>query len=454
MRMPEQRPQGLRMLILLEAAVALIEVIFGALLFTIGNPLGAFIPSISGFLTGLLLVAFSLLGFFIFYSMRGGEAFGWFSVVASSGIDLAAKLGLLVVYGSSWTPFAVSALLDLAVLYYLTRPSVMPLFGGGSMRAILQKFRAEMEPRMKELRFSLKLMRKSSLSIIGLSIIMFFVLMALFAPILAPPGDPTQGNDPSMIPVDRRLLATFGTGRPQPPSPAHPFGTFESQYDMYYGVIWGVRSALRIGLYVAGISLIMGMLIGIVAAYYGGWIDEILMRFTDIIFAFPYLILCMTLIVVLVPIGFGKLDAVLIAMVIVGWPGYARLIRGEVLRVKNEDYVEAAKSVGCSDARVIGRHILPNSIYPVLVVFSLDIGTIVLAAAALSFLGLGAPDGFADWGQIIAKSQNYIYGPPSNPFLYWYTFIIPGIFISLFVMGWNLLGDALRDILDPTLRRK
>ncbi|MGA3191930.1 MAG: ABC transporter permease [Candidatus Bathyarchaeia archaeon] len=452
--MPEQRPLGLRLLILLSAAIALTELIFGVLLFTVGNPLETFIPSINGLYTGLVLVAFGLLGLYVFYNLRGGEAIGWVSALAFSGIDVAAKLGLLTVYGGSWTPFALSVVLDFAVLYYLTRPSVMPLFGGGTVRAVFQKFRTEIGPRIKELRFSLKLMRKSSLSIIGLSIIIFFVLMAILAPYLAHPGDVTQGGDPNMIPIDRNLLAIMGVGKPQPPSAAHPFGTMDSQYDIYYGVIWGARSALRIGVYVAGSSLIIGLLIGIIASYYGGWIDEVLMRFTDIIFAFPYLILCMTLVVVLVPIGFARLDAVMIAMVIVGWPGYARLIRGEVLRIKNEDYVEAAKSVGCSDARIIGRHILPNSIYPVLVVFSLDIGTIVLAAAALSFLGLGAPEGYADWGQIIAVSQNYIYGPPSNPFLYWYTFIIPGAFISLFVMGWNLLGDALRDILDPTLRRK
>jgi peptide/nickel transport system permease protein len=144
----------------------------------------------------------------------------------------------------------------------------------------------------------------------------------------------------------------------------------------------------------------------------------------------------------------------MLSLTIVGWPGYSRLIRGEILRIKNEDYVEAAKSVGCSDLRVIYKHILPNSIYPILIVFTLDIGTVVLGAAALSFLGIGAPPGYADWGQIIALSMNWIYGAPSNPFGNWYTFVIPGLFISMFVMGWNLLGDALRDILDPTMRRK
>jgi peptide/nickel transport system permease protein len=125
-----------------------------------------------------------------------------------------------------------------------------------------------------------------------------------------------------------------------------------------------------------------------------------------------------------------------------------------MLRVKTEDYVEAAKAVGCSDLRVMVRHILPNAIYPLMIAASLDIGAIVLSAAALSFLGIGADPGFADWGQIISRSRDWIYATPQAPLLYWYTFIIPGIFIFTFVLGWNLLGDALRDVLDPMLRRR
>jgi len=178
------------------------------------------------------------------------------------------------------------------------------------------------------------------------------------------------------------------------------------------------------------------------------------MRFTDIIIAFPSLILCMALIVILVPLGVARLDAVMLAFVMVGWPSYARIIRGEVLRIKSEDYVEAAKSIGCSDFRIITKHILPNSVYPLVIMASLDIGTIVLSVAALTFLGLGAPEGWADWGQLIAYSRNFIYGKPTDPYCYWYTFVIPGLFISLFTLGWNLLGDAFRDILDPTIRRK
>jgi peptide/nickel transport system permease protein len=156
----------------------------------------------------------------------------------------------------------------------------------------------------------------------------------------------------------------------------------------------------------------------------------------------------------MIGLGLGPLDKVLVALALVGWPSYTRIIRGEILRVKQEDYVEAAKAVGCSDLRIITRHILPSSIYPVVIMASLDIGAVVLTAAALSFLGIGAPVGYADWGQMISVARNWIWAGSSNPWAYWYTFVIPGLFIFFFVLGWNLLGDAFRDILDPTLRRR
>lgn len=313
-----------------------------------------------------------------------------------------------------------------------------------------------MAPTIRELRFMIGRMKQSPLSIIGVSILLFFILIALLAPVLAPP----TRRDPFLIPRDGYLA------EPQIPSEKHPFGTTEGQYDIFYGCIWGTITAFRIGFMVVTISLAIGLLTGCIAGYYGGVIDELLMRFTDIIFAFPALILAMALVVAMpnffvIDLGFWKLsmqvtrlDKVLLALVLVGWPSYTRLIRGEILRVRQEDYVEAAKAVGCSDLRVIVRHILPNAIYPVLIMASLDIGAIVLYAAALSFLGLGAPMGYADWGQMISFSRNWIYGSPANPYQYWFTFIIPGIFIFTFVMGWNLLGDAFRDILDPTLRRR
>jgi len=357
-----------------------------------------------------------------------------------------------------------------------------------------------MEPRVKEWKFMLKRVRETPLALAGVAIIIFFILIALLAPVLAPP----TYSDPFKIPQDKEIYSL--TPNPTPPTLTHIFGTSDQQYDIYYACIWGTITAFRVGLTVVLISLIIGLILGVAAAYYGGILDEILMRFTDIIIAFPGLILAMALVLAFpaaIPINLSSiflvvsiicsfviimarsdrklllvtqmivvaflvsyiyqpivlhleitnLDKVLFAIAIVGWPGYARLIRGEILRVKNEDYIEAAKAAGSSDFRIITRHILPNTIYPLLVVVSMDVGSIVLTAAALSFLGIGAPIDYADWGQMISRSRAWIRNPEmlaSN----FHTFFIPGLFITLFSLGWNLLGDALRDVLDPMLRRR
>jgi peptide/nickel transport system permease protein len=169
------------------------------------------------------------------------------------------------------------------------------------------------------------------------------------------------------------------------------------------------------------------------------------MRFTDVILALPSLLLA----VVIVAITGPSLSHVMISVTAVSWPSYARLLRGDVLAIKNREFIQASRALGASHLRIFLRHILPNCIYPILVLASLDMGSIVITAAALSFLGLGAPLGYADWGQLISLSRNWIMGSSGNPFAYWNTFTIPGLAIFLFVLGWNLLGDGLRDILDP-----
>jgi peptide/nickel transport system permease protein len=237
---------------------------------------------------------------------------------------------------------------------------------------------------------------------------------------------------------------------PTPPSLAHIFGTTEGQYDIFYGVIWGTRTAFIIGLSVISSILIIGLTLGSISGYFGGLLDEIIMRVTDIFMAFPTLILAMAVTIALGP----SIKTIMIALITVSWPPYARLVRGDILSVREEDFVKASRGVGASHLRIIVRHILPNSIYPVLIMASLDIGAIVLSASALSFLGLGVPEGYADWGQMISFSRNWIVGTAGNPFAYWYTVAIPGIFIFFFVLGWNLLGDAFRDILDPRLSRR
>jgi peptide/nickel transport system permease protein len=295
---------------------------------------------------------------------------------------------------------------------------------------------------MTELRFWLYQARKNPLSIIGIAIVLIFFIIAILAPVMAPPP---EGH------IDSYQIPRYGySPTPTPPSQEHKFGTTQGQYDIFYGVMWGTRSAFKVGLLVIGMVLVIGILLGSIAGYFGGLVDEIIMRITDIFMAFPPLILAMAITVALGP----SLNSVIIALTLVSWPIYTRLIRGDILAVREEDYVEAARGVGSSHLRIIARHILPNSIYPTLIMASLDIGAVVLSAAALSFLGLGAPEGYADWGQMIQFSRNWIVGPPGNPLAYWYTVTIPGLFILFFVLGWNLLGDAFRDILDPRLARR
>lgn len=295
---------------------------------------------------------------------------------------------------------------------------------------------------MKGLKFFFFHIRRNPLSIIGLVLIVTFAIIAIFAPLIAP--TPEGQFNSYMIPRDGYAST------PEPPSEEHIFGTTQGQYDIFYGVIWGTRTAFQIGLIVMGVVLLIGIFLGSIAGYFGGIIDEIIMRITDVFLAFPPLILAMAVTIALGP----SIQSVMTAIIIVSWPSYARVIRGDILAVREEDYIEASRSVGSSHLRVIVRHILPNSIYPIFIMASLDIGAVVLTAAALSFLGLGVPEGYADWGQMINFARNWIVGTPSNTFAYWHTVTIPGLFIFFFVMGWNLLGDSLRDILDPRLARR
>ena len=275
---------------------------------------------------------------------------------------------------------------------------------------------------------------KTSLS--GAIIIAFFAVVALLAPFIAPPQN-TQ--EPYQIPQ------TGYASEPVPPGNGHIFGTAEQQYDMFYGVVWGTRSAFKIGVSVTLAALLLGLLAGVIAGYCGGFVDEAIMRVTDIFLAFPGIVLAVVIVSMLGP-GLSK---VMVALAVVSWPSYARLVRGEVLSVKERDFVTAARAMGASGPRILLRHILPHCLYPVIIIASLDIGAMVLVAASLSFLGLGAPPGYADWGQLIALSRNWILGNAGDPLAYWHTVVIPGAAISFFVLGWNLLGDAFRDILDP-----
>jgi len=225
-------------------------------------------------------------------------------------------------------------------------------------------------------------------------------------------------------------------------------GTAGGQWDIFYGVIWGCRTALKVGITIEAITLVIGILVGSLSAFYGRWVDDLLMRITEIFMAFPSLLAALTLSAVLTPVLGKGLWPPLIALIVFGWMGYARIIRGDILSVRERDYVMAARVIGVKDSRIIFKHIIPNAIYPTLILSSLNIGADVISFAALSFLGIGTEVGYADWGQLIAFARNWI---PSLA-RYWYIVVFPGLALILFVLGWNLVGDALRDIMDPRMR--
>jgi len=312
---------------------------------------------------------------------------------------------------------------------------------------------------------------KNPTSMLGIILLLGFILVAIFAPNLAPP--PAKTRDVYMIPRDG-----FAT-EPKAPSPEHIWGTTEGQYDIYYGVVWGTRTAFRIGVVITLITLILGLAIGSLAGFYGGWVDEVLMRITEVFLAFPFLLAAITLTSVLQTL-YGRTEASamqfvakilalltfghnptqdlnplqmqiltgMIAIIVFGWMTYARVIRGNILAVKEFEYSLAAKVIGASDMRILFRHLLPNAVFPVMVLASMDIGAYVLTFAALSFLGLGAQRGYADWGQMISFARTWI--PSLSE--HWYIVVYPSVVIVLFVLAWNLVGDALRDILDPRMR--
>lgn len=271
--------------------------------------------------------------------------------------------------------------------------------------------------------------RQSGLSMLGAAIVLLVIFVAVFGPWLAPYPEHVAGG-----------VAT--ANRFQPPSWAHPFGTNELGQDVFSLVLAGTRISVLAGLGVVVIAALVGVVIGAIAGFVGGWTDEILMRLTDLKLVIPGLILAMA---VAAAMGPGIVNMV-IAISLAWWPGFARLVRGEVLSKKEETFVTAARAIGASPARILFRHILPNIVSPVMVKMSLDMGFAILTVASLGFIGIGVRPPTPEWGTMMSIARAYM---PD----FWWTAVFPGLAMFLAIFGFNLLGDGLRDVLDPRARR-
>ncbi|MHC3378750.1 ABC transporter permease [Haloarcula sp. H-GB5] len=286
--------------------------------------------------------------------------------------------------------------------------------------------------------------RRNRSAMLGLYIVIAMSLLALFARPVTIAGVTVQPI--SLAPYDPgAILYAQGldVSAYEAPSLAHPFGTDGSARDVFSRVLYGGRFSLSIGFIVVLVTAAIGLVYGAVAGYYGGRVDEVLMRLLDLIFAFPGLLLALIIVAVL---GKGYWELVL-AFTAIGWAGYARLIRGEILKVKENEYVLAAKALGARDRRVIFRHVVPNAIAPLIVQASLSIGTVVIGVAALGFLGLGLPPSSAEWGTMLDQTRETIVQGPGGSIPWWVT-VFPGGAIFLFVMSMNLIGDGINDALD------
>jgi peptide/nickel transport system permease protein len=273
---------------------------------------------------------------------------------------------------------------------------------------------------------SFRRMRKSRTAIFGIIIIILFTLVAFLAPFISP-----------YDPLEQNFIKSF-----RPPSAEHYLGTDEFGRDVFSRIIYGARISLQIGFVAVFISLILGVSVGLIAGYYGGWLDMAVMRVMDLMLSFPYILLALVIMSILGP---GIYNA-MVAIGIVYVPQYARIVRSSVLSVKKKEYVIAAKALGANDFRIILKHIFLNSMAPIIIQTTLSIGRAIINAAGLSFLGLGAQPPTPEWGAMLSNGQDFLRNAP------WIA-TFPGIAIALLVLGFNLVGDGLRDAFDPRLHK-
>ena len=268
-----------------------------------------------------------------------------------------------------------------------------------------------------------RLAGRNRLAIVGALALLLAVSAALLAPWL-PLADPDAVDTPNRL-------------RP-PLTAGHTLGTDEFGRDLLARLVWGARVSLTAGALSAAAAMFIGVALGVLGGFYTGWIETVVMRLTDILMAFPYVLLAIAIVAGLGP---GLRNA-MVAIAIVGFPFYTRLVRGVVLSLREREFVEAARALGATDAVILGRHVLPHLLSPVIVAFSLDVGAKILATAGLSFLGLGTQPPTADWGSMLATGRQFVILSP-------HVVLLPGLAIFVIVLALNLVGDAVRDILDP-----
>ncbi|MBN1317518.1 MAG: ABC transporter permease [Anaerolineales bacterium] len=273
---------------------------------------------------------------------------------------------------------------------------------------------------------SLGLLRRNRLATMGAIIIVLLVFLALAGSNLSP-------YDPIEIDIPSRL---------QPPDWQHPFGTDDFGRDVLSRVLDGASISLQVGCIAVGISMVVGTLLGAISGFYGGWLDELIMRIMDVLFAFPAILLAIAILAALGP-GIGN---AMIAIGVVYTPIFARITRASVLTVREEVFIEAARSIGSNDRRILFRHILPNVLAPIIVETTVSMAFAILAEAALSFLGLGTQPPTPSWGRMLSESRSFIQNAP-------WLGIFPGLAIMFTVMGFNFFGDGLRDALDPRMKQ-
>jgi peptide/nickel transport system permease protein len=267
---------------------------------------------------------------------------------------------------------------------------------------------------------------KHGFGLLGAIVILALILASILAPVISP-------HSPDDAELGRRLLA--------PGSPGYLLGTDQMGRDLLSRIIYGARVSLLVGFGAAVLSATIGTVVGIISGYYRGWLDRVLMRLIDVQLSFPFILLALTIAAILGP----SLRNILITLVISSWVSFARLVRGEILSLREKPYVEAAQALGMTDLRIMLRHLLPNVLPPVLVVASLEVGRLILTEAAISFLGFGVQPGTPAWGSILSDGRDYMTTS-------WWLTIFPGLALTITAISANLVGDWLRDIYDPRLR--